>query len=269
MPGPHWILIAVVEKSVRVIKTVICWPAFLVHTSRLRSSSTHVSNQARNINEISSSKSRLHLAQSDTDSSPVPAPFVLANILEPKEAASGPDLLHWSRGRRACNITKPWCMHISATWSTPDSLIQDGSSPSIQGRTLSLHPWKKAHKHLLTQSPFHPGDSLAILPPLAMRASAHRLVFSLIYSERRPFPPHPGVGMSSLFTSLNFEMRLPRHTRIIWLFCFSPEKITSEQNLSNLNISFSFATILLAMHFDVFVDAGASRRTLEHPVLHL
>ena len=45
--------------------------------------------------------SLLQLARSDTDSSPFPAPFVLVEILEYKEAAIGPGLLPGTQGWRA------------------------------------------------------------------------------------------------------------------------------------------------------------------------
>lgn len=54
--------------SVRAIKTVICWRAFLLQPSRPHSLSTHVSNQARDINEKKSNSDSLSVWQSDRDS---------------------------------------------------------------------------------------------------------------------------------------------------------------------------------------------------------
>lgn len=44
--APHYILIAMAERSIGAVRTAIFWLVFLLHTSWLHSSSTHVSDQA-------------------------------------------------------------------------------------------------------------------------------------------------------------------------------------------------------------------------------
>lgn len=65
--------------------------------------------------------SLLYLAQSDTDSCPFPAHFVLGRLEQ--EPATGPGRLPGTQGRRAGDVSRPQCLVMSPISSLPDSFL--------------------------------------------------------------------------------------------------------------------------------------------------